>query len=648
MNKYKFILASSILLMWVKSYAQVHPCASSKILNNSNHLSKSSTLTLDVLMNQYDVKFNHLNLNVERDTTYISGSVRTIAQVVADKLDTFGFELHSALSIDSIKYTSGGPATYYRNLHQSFVILSSSLVKNQLIDIVIYYHGTPPKAQNAAIGAGFSSANSGRWGNRATWSLSQPYSAYEWWPCKNSLQDKMDSAYVWITTSNENKAGSNGLLQRIVPVPGNKSRYEWRTLYPTECYLISVSVAKYVEYNTWAHLKGDSILIQNYIYDNVNTLPTFKPVLDQTASMIESFSEHFGTYPFKKEKYGHAMAPFSGGMEHQTMTTLGIIDFGIVAHELGHQWFGDHVTCKTWKDIWLNEGFASYIEYLALEWLDPGQEALHMMQVHNDVESQPSGSIALNDTTNVNRVFDSRLTYKKGSAFIHMIRFEINNDSIFFDFIRAYQQKYSYSTASTEEFKSLLEEKSGKDFTQFFAQWFYGQGYPIFNLTWNQSDSRLYIKSVQTTSSTTTTLFKTPITLKVLKSNGTDTSFRIMIDKNNDSLTIKVSGTVIDVIPDPNDWLLGKFTSSKDLLLGDNNLTFQNASIQIAPNPAGNLLQIISPIEISSYSIFDITGKVKLVGDQSNINLSELSPGMYFISVKNSHGDSVCYKFIKQ
>eukprot|EP01030_Chromulinospumella_sphaerica_P015185 gene15185-14982_t len=147
---------------------------------------------------------------------------------------------------------------------------------------------------------------------------------------------------------------------------GGRNRYEWKHRYPIDYYLVSASVARYVDYSFKMHLEGsaDSMLIQNYVYDNPLTLPFFKNVIDSTGILVNYFSSIYGRYPFWKEKYGHCMAPLSGGMEHQTMTTLGYFQGWLVVHELGHQWFGDNVTCGTWRDIVMNEGFASYSEYL--------------------------------------------------------------------------------------------------------------------------------------------------------------------------------------------------------------------------------------------------------------------------------------------
>lgn len=639
-----------LLLLAVPVFAQQHQCAIGKQQTIQTVYNKAASLSQQQLMDEYDVVFHHLDVNVERNTTFISGNVKTKARVVATQLDTFGFELHSTFTVDSVVLTGGVSLTVNRDVHFGYVRLPNPIAQGGIVDLTIYYHGNAPAAPSAAIGAGFSSSISGRWGNEATWSLSQPYSAYEWWPCKQSLQDKVDSTLVFITTSNENKAGSQGLLQQIVSLPNNKVRYEWKSNYPVDYYLISVSVAKYVEYKTYAHVNGDSILIQDYIYDNPATLTTLKPVLDQTASMIELFSEKFGLYPFANEKYGHSMAPFSGGMEHQTMTTLGVIDFGIVAHELGHQWFGDHVTCQTWKDIWLNEGFASYCEYLALEFLDSTKAPSEMQQVHNIVMQQPGGSIWFEDTTDVSRIFDSRLTYNKGSAFIHTLRFEVNNDSLFFAFLKEYQNQYGYATANTLEFKALLEQKAGRSFTQVFNQWFYGEGYPSYLMRWNQVNDTLYIASNQTTSTTVTPLFITPLEILVRRTQG-DTLIKVNMDQVDMTMKLPLKGAMITLNVDPHNRILNTATVVKDATMnGLNEQGGSSRSVLYYPNPAKTTLTVQGLTRpITSIEVYDIMGKLMFTSPEPTFSVEHLTQGVYIFVARTNDGQiQPAQKFVKE
>lgn len=625
-----------------------HPCSLAR-QHAMNALGKKAADERNTaLMNRYDVTFHHLDLHVERDHTHISGSARTIAKVVAEQLDTFGFELHDQLTIDSVMLQDMRLPVTHSN-HFAYVRLPSPVFRNGLVDVVIHYHGDAHVNGGSAIGSGFSSATT-RWGNKVTWSLSQPYSAFEWWPCKQSLGDKIDSTWTFITTGNENKAGSQGLLHQVVSLPGNKVRYEWKSGYPVAYYLVSVAVAEYTEHVSYAANEAgagpDSILILDYLYNNPAAISEVRPVLDQTAAMLTAFGRIFGAYPFAKEKYGHCMAPFSGGMEHQTMTSIGVVNPGIVAHELGHQWFGDHVTCATWKDIWLNEGFATYCEYLAAELLYPQDKAGIMQADHYQVMSAPGGSIWVEDTTSVARIFDSRLTYAKGGAFVHTLRFEVNNDSLFFAVLRTYQQQFASSTAGTSDFKTLLERETGKDFTSVFDQWLYGEGYPTFIVTWNHLDDTLYMKVDQVTSSARTPLFITPVEYTIV-SEGTDTTIRLVHGRQSEHYRIPLSRPVAGVVVDPNNWLINKSTSVKDRSLAGPN--GRRVLLKVYPNPVENLLQVEDAGFGTSVRVFDPAGRLihSEAFNGSSLSTGSLQPGLYLLEISNRRQNGFA-RFVKK
>lgn len=605
-----------------------------------------------VLMNKYDAKFHHLNINVERTGKSISGKIRTLAQVKSLTLDTFGVEFYNTMIIDSARI-NGALVSPVRLQDAVNFILPSSLSQNDMIDATIYYHGNAPTVNGSAIGDGLNNGTSGSWGNQVTWSLSEPYSAYEWFPCKQQLQDKLDSSYVYVTTDSANKVGSNGLLTNVVTV-GNKKRYEWKNRHFIDYYLISIAVAKYVDYSFYAHPAGttDSILVQNYIYDNPATLTNFKPVIDQTDDLIEYFSDIFGMYPFADEKYGHAMAPFGGGMEHQTMTSLGSFNFELVAHELGHQWWGDNVTCRTWNDIFINEGFASYSEYLALQQFDPTTADPTMLQVHTSVMSQPTGSVYNPDTTSINRIFSSRLSYDKGSAIVHSLRFVINDDNTFFTVLKTFQNQFRNSTASINDFKTVAETVTGLNLTQFFNQWIFGEGYPTFTVRWNKIGNTFYLRNTETVSaSSITPLFITPLEYKLTRNIG-DTIIKLNQNAALENYTLTIPGTVTAVTTDPNNWILNKGTVTKDVnLVGINENESIANQIRVYPNPATNFLFVDSSVSIEDYEyvIFDITGKSILKGlFGQKINISDLESGLYFIQITSSENDVLKFaKFIK-
>jgi len=354
----KLLLSSLLLTIGLVGHSQAGlVCSHLKTDHMAND--RSATLSLDYieLTKEYDVHFYFLDVNLERTSTNISGSVEIHVKVTAPVLDTFLFELHEDLVITDILLNGTTSQAFTREV--SAVIVPLSFILDDEFYMEVVYAGTPPVTGGTGFGgSGMTNDDSPTWGNFATWSLSEPFSAYEWFPCKQHLEDKSDSVWTFITTSSENMAGSQGILTNVLDVGGGQSRYEWKSNYPIDYYLISVAVAKYVDYTIYANPTGATgpIMIQNFIYDNPSTLPFFKNEIDKTVDMLEYYSDLYGIYPFELEKYGHCMVPIGGGMEHQTMTSQGYFVAGLTAHELGHQWFGDHVTCASWADIWLNEG----------------------------------------------------------------------------------------------------------------------------------------------------------------------------------------------------------------------------------------------------------------------------------------------------
>jgi aminopeptidase N len=334
-------------------------------------------------------------------------------------LDSALFELFQSFTITEIR-VNGIPVNYSRN--QSAIKVPVNATQGDYFSIETDYFGTPPTAAtNPLGGGGMTYKKSQTWGNRVVWSLSEPFSAYEWFPVKQSLKDKIDSSDVSITVPDTCKAGSNGILVSVDTLGNGLLKFNWKNRHMIDYYLISVSVAKYIEHNYYVQPNGstDSIFVQNFIYNNPQTLPYFLNDINETGDFLVLFSDLYGLYPYADEKYGHCMAPISGGMEHQTMTTQGFFEKTLTAHELAHQWWGNQVTCASWSDIWVNEGWASYSEYLMLENLYPAEKNQHMLDVHNNVMSQPDGSVWCLDSLNEGRIFSGRLTYDKGAGIIH-------------------------------------------------------------------------------------------------------------------------------------------------------------------------------------------------------------------------------------
>ena len=507
-------------------------------------------------MDKYDVKYLKLDIDAETNSTYISGTALTVVKVVAP-LDSFVAELRSNMIVDSV-FINGVKMNFQRGSDHIFIPLSPTLPVGTTVSALFYYNGT---ASGNAVFAGTN-------GNGLSYSasLSESYQAREWFPVKQILSDKIDSADIWITTNIANKAGSNGKLESVDFLPGSKTRYKWKSRNPMSYYMPSFSVGNYMEYKNYAKpaaFAPDSILVLHYIADDEVFLASVKTNLDKTPTFIEKFSELFGLYPFANEKYGHSQAEIGGGMEHQTMTTTSSFGSTIIAHELGHQWFGDNVTCATWNHIWLNEGFASYCEYLAIENLPAlfptTNPASYMQSIHNNVMSQPGGSVyvPLASTFDENRIFSGRLSYNKGSAIIHNLRFEMQDDNLFFQTLKNYQQQYKGSVATADDFRAVAEATSGKSFTDFFNQWYYGEGFPTINVTYIRQtpDSIILLVNETVSMPSVTPFFKGLYEFKITSAQG-DTTVKAYVTTNNQQFKFKYNKTANGVIIDPNNWVI--------------------------------------------------------------------------------------------
>jgi hypothetical protein len=339
-------------------------------------------------------------------------------------------------------------------------------------------------------------------------------------------------------------------------------------------------------------------------------------------------------------------------MEHQTMTTLGFFDFEIDAHELGHQWWGDNVTCKAWKDIFINEGWASYTEYLCDQYLPTisgTSAASKMTTVHNNVMSSPGGSCYFTnaDTMNAGVIFDSRLTYDKGSALIHTLRYTINNDSTFFNAIRGFQNTYKFNVASVIDFKNYMQTYTGINLTQFFNQWFYGEGYPTFNVKWNQLSGNFILKSTQTQSMPSSVpLFITDVDYRISRTANPDTIIRLNHANLVENYTIPLTGTVTSVFVDPSNWILNKVigpVQDPSLVSTIGIEEFEQATFFIGPNPTSDVLNIyLYNSDKALVEITDITGKLvgmQMIKSQAEFDISKYSNGIYNVTIKNTHGD---------
>jgi aminopeptidase N len=638
----KKILLIILLLFHFKGQAQ-NQCA--HIKGNLNKLVFALNESELKKLNQYDLNYYKINLEVENNSKFIKGSVHIEAKTI-ESLKEFTLQFHSNLIVDSVWFNNSLTDFSHLNHFLSIQPNSDSLLANTYFMATVFYHGTTPSNTDGAIGGSGFSTNTTQ---KVTWTLSQPYSAYEWFPCKQLNTDKIDSIDIWISTDTTNKVGANGVLKNIVPLGNGKHRYEWFSKYPIAYYLISIAVSPYQEINSYANPAGHApILVQNYMYKNATESEIV--AIEYTPALIELYSEKFGLYPFAEEKYGHCQAPIPGGMEHQTMTSIGAFNFEIVAHELGHQYFGDYVTCNGYSEIWLNEGFATFTELVALENTFPGSEKEWLNGMMNRAK-QASGTVFVSDSFEVGTLFDGNSSYAKGGMVLYMLRHLINNDSIFFLGMRNYLKEYAFSNARTPNFKNSMAQTSNLNLDLFFEQWIYNQGYPILSGKWNQVGSNLWL-NINQEASIGNTIFSFPLEVLLKRSNG-DTTLLVQVDAASKMLNIPVGMGIIQSLRfDPNTKLLRDvFSIANDPTFTSlRELNSEYANLMLYPNPANEHLAIKNAAGIKM-QIIDMRGQLvqecELVQNEQVIDITSLLPGVYVVQFKKNDSSNTL-RFVKQ
>ncbi len=583
----------------------------------------------NVFADQTDIIYQSIKWEVDPAQKYIKGEITYHFKSRLDNLTALHLDLSNSLQVNSI-LRGFTPLIYTHSGDQLLTIsLGKTLAVDEIDSLTVSYEGTPPSN-------GFGSFETGTHaGQPILWTLSEPYGVRDWWPGKQDLVDKIDSVDIYITTPIDLLAASNGKLMGITEVNG-KHVHHWKHRYPIASYLIALAVTNYAAYSHFLPLEnGDTIEILNYVYPE--TLTQSKTETESSLDIMALFNELFGTYPFADEKYGHAQFGWGGGMEHQTMSFMGGFSFGLQAHEMAHQWFGDKVTCGSWTEIWLNEGFATYLTGLTYERLSPDLYwPLWKKSTSNSATSQPGGSVFVDDTTSVNRIFSGRLSYNKGSYLLHMLRWVIG-DQAFYGACRDYLDSpgTAYDFGQTEELQAYLEQHSGKDLDGFFADWYYGQGYPTYNLRWNQQADSLVCWLGQSQSHVSVSFFEMPVPV-VAKLNGTPTTFVLDHTSQDQRFSFYIGNTQIDsVFIDPEIWLLSKNNTINEVTTSSYHPIAQNDYI-VFPNPANDFIEMIPADKITTVNITDVYGKQwKSSFSSGRVDSGSLPSGYYILMLKN-------------
>ncbi len=617
-----------LLLVTIPVFSQETPTENIALIEAKKMHAALSGERLTGASSNFDVKYYRCKWKVDPAVRYVDGAV-TVHYEMLQASNEVILDLADELVADSVKQR-GSHLAYSRETN-TIKIETSLTAAGQLDSFTVYYRGIPPET---GFGSFILSTHAG---TPVMWSLSEPYGARDWWPCKNGLDDKADSIDIYIHHPSIYKAASNGLLQSETVTPSGTVTH-WKHRYPIASYLICMAVTNYTVFTNHVMLGNRNVPMITYCYPESFT--TFNNVIQQTLDAMQFFHSRFGDYPFINEKYGHVQFGWGGGMEHQTSTFIVSPNESLMAHELGHQWFGNKITTGSWREIWLNEGFATYLARYYMENKYPATVIQNRRSVVLNITSAPGGALKVEDTTDVGQIFSNRLSYNKGSYLVQMLRFLLGDED-FFEGVLNYlnDPSLAYSFARTADLKRHLEQASGKDLSWFFSQWYEGQGFPSYHVEWSAlSNGNVQIRMNQQTSHPSVNFFRGPVPLTF--KNSTTRQTVIVDHRMNGEVFVRSLGFVPDtVLVDSTYEIISRFNTSEKI----GEIT-EAPSVSVFPNPVSGPLNVYfrsMPSENAHIMIFNSAGQrvyqrnIDITGGYGlfETDLSYLARGMYIINI---------------
>ncbi len=509
-----------------------------KSRSSDNYDALSYTLTIDLDMDDRTL--------VARCDVGVESREAGLTELTLDFLD---------LTVTGVMENSTTAVSWVHENEELRITPSSPMSMGESRVFSVSYEGRPPR------GLFFSQSNGG-----TVYTHSQPEDARAWFPCRDVPDDKADWYRGHITAPSELLVASNGDLQGIVDNGDGTSTTSYYLDYPVPTYLVSVAVS---DYRTFEQTSPSGIPLKYFVYPDHYDEAVYD--WENVPAMFQFYETVFEPYPF--DSYGHAVAPFGGAMENETMTTWSpnLVSGdrayeGTVAHELAHQWWGDLVTCGTWMDIWLNEGAATYFDALFTEHFY-GEVAFRAQMINNrwdyyQWEEDYEGRFPIYDPD----YMWGGTVYKKGSWILHMIRSQVGFDT-FVDIYQEWADRYRYESATTADFQQVIEDVTGEDWDWFFDQWVYLAGYPEYQVSWNTSAGNLYltIDQIQTVDEVTP-LFDMPLDLLIRTPAG-DVETTVRVDQQSETFIIMIPADPTRVILDPGMKVLCKVQSENGMVV---------------------------------------------------------------------------------
>jgi hypothetical protein len=563
-----------------------------------------------------DVLHNDLTIEVFPATASLAGTNIFTIQSKSENLTTFTFRLREQFTITSALIDGAIPVNVQQvGITTRVVTLDHTYSMDEIFTLTISYTGTP-------VSLGFGSITyTTHAGADIVCTLSEPYYAYSWWPAKDGdvgvEGDNSDKATfdIRIIAPDTLTSVSNGVLQSIETLSDNREQYHWQTTYPMTTYLACFSTTTYIHWTSTYNYAGGSMPVEFYVWPEFDA-PENRTAWELSLTALDVFGSLYGLYPFINEKYGLYQFTFGGGMEHQTMTGIGGFWESVVVHELSHQWWGDMITCKTWHDIWLNEGFATYSEALWYEH-KPGSAGLPDLFAAMAARrpSNVSGTVYVEDGElgSVNAIFSTNNSYRKAAWVLHQLR-HVVGDATFYNILAAYRAAHEYGAATTSDFQDVCESVHGADLDWFFNEWIYGPGAPAYQsgftsvLVDGQRYLLLYINQTQQSSWGTFTM---PIDVRVDYTGGTSQTLTVWNNADPQWYVLPVPAQPTAIALDEFDWILATSKTSVTYVNGPPVLVQANpapTAIFNVLSPPPTLIASFSTNVNAPASAFSITG----------------------------------------
>ncbi|HMS63714.1 MAG TPA: M1 family aminopeptidase [Ignavibacteria bacterium] len=655
----KNILLIFILSVCSIAYSQADKLSGSEECSKKRMNGKNSVHTIEFDSPNTPVhSFNILNykLNLDIYNCFISPYPRSFTGTneIIIKIDTSLNSINlnannASLVIDTVRLGSL-PLTYTHSGNILNITLDRTYTPGETVIIKISYHhnNVTDKSFYASGGMVFTDC--------------EPEGARGWFPCWDKPSDKA-TLDLTVRVPATVVLGSNGRLADSI-VSGGAIFYRWISRDPIATYLMTM-IGK-VGYNLdivyWKKLsnQNDSIPIRFYWNTGETGLANIKAKM---PLMMTRYSQMFGEHAFEKNGFATANNLFTwGGMENQTLTILASNYWGenVVAHEFGHQWFGDMISPGTWADIWLNEGFATYCEALWKESTSgyTSYKSAINSNANSYLSSNPGWSIYNPSwaviTPDQNTLFNTAMTYYKGACVLHMLRYVLQDTSVFFNSLRGYATdtlSFKFKNAVTADFITKINTVSGQDLSWFFNQWIYQPNHPVYANTYNfsGSGSNWTVKFTAKQTQSNPAFFKMPLEIKINFSGGTDTTIRVMNDVNNQLFTWNFNRQPTALTFDPNSNIVLKqgttivgIENSFTELPGEFKL---NQNYPNPFNPSTNIDFQVPVMSVVKITVYNNLGKVmnELVNrsfDAGNYSVefdaSDYPSGIYFYKLETN------------